>query len=461
MQNTKILLDLQENDALAVNRIGRFFTQFNLGRLASKCGIRKTKGVKPTTLLMTLVTLPFLGQNLFRAIANNKSCQFGKDAVYDFLASPGFSWRRLLLMVALKATLIIDALTGKERETVLILDDTSVERPRAKKVELLARIFDHCENRFLKGFRMLTLAWSDGATLIPLDFAFLSSTDPCNRYQGVTKSLDRRSCGAMRRREAVTKSTALLEPMLRRALQAGVKARFLLMDSWFGMPAIISALSPLIPVICMVKRTPKVLYGHLGKRRTLDGIYRELKKRRGRAKILASTIVTMNDGTDARIVFVRNRCKSDWLALLCTDTTLPEAEVVRIYGKRWDIEVFFRTAKQFLQLEKGSQARDFDSLIAHSTIVLLRYVFLTLEQRRHEDPRTLGLLFHACCEEMRDVTYVESLKRIVELAFTDIAQKNEVQATCYEKIAKAIIANAIRYFGLDSTNCQRTLGAAA
>ena len=100
MQNAKILLDLQKNDELAVNRIGRFFTQFNLGRLASKCGIRKTKGVSPTTLLMTLVTLPFLGQNLFRAVANNKSCQFGKDAVYDFLASPRFSWRRLLLMVA-------------------------------------------------------------------------------------------------------------------------------------------------------------------------------------------------------------------------------------------------------------------------------------------------------------------------------------------------------------------------
>jgi hypothetical protein len=37
-------------------------------------------------------------------------------------------------MAALKATLIIDALTGKDRETVLILDGASVERPRAKKV---------------------------------------------------------------------------------------------------------------------------------------------------------------------------------------------------------------------------------------------------------------------------------------------------------------------------------------
>jgi len=40
--------------------------------------------------------------------------------------------------------------------------------------------------------------------------------------------------------------------MVRRALEAGIKARYLLMDSWFGMPAIISTLRPLIPVICMI-----------------------------------------------------------------------------------------------------------------------------------------------------------------------------------------------------------------
>ena len=56
----------------------------------------------------------------------------------------------------------------------------------------------------------------------------------------------------------------------------------------------------------------------------------------------------MNDGEPARIVFVRDRRMKDWLALLTTDINLPDEEVVRIYGKRWDIEVFFRTAKQFL-----------------------------------------------------------------------------------------------------------------
>jgi len=53
---------------------------------------------------------------------------------------------------------MLGALTSKDRDSVLILDDTTIERPRAKKVELLARVFDHSESRFLRGFRMLTLA---------------------------------------------------------------------------------------------------------------------------------------------------------------------------------------------------------------------------------------------------------------------------------------------------------------
>lgn len=81
-----------------------------------------------------------------------------------------------------------------------------------------------------------------------------------------------------------------------------------------------------------------------------------LRKKRGKAKILASVLVTI--GTDdhgqevrARIVFVRDRNRSkQWLALLCTDIHLTEEEIVRIYGKRWDIELFFKMNKSYLRL---------------------------------------------------------------------------------------------------------------
>ncbi len=163
----------------------------------------------------------------------------------------------------------------------------------------------------------------------------------------------------------------------------------------------------------------------------------------------------MKDEKPARIVFVRNKHKKDWLALLSTDSKLPEADVVRIYGKRWDIEVFFRTAKQHLELEKGCQARDFDSLIAHTTIVMLRYLFLALEQRRHDDPRTLGLLFHACCEEVRDLEYVEALQRILTLTMLHLMENKQVAEELVQTILAEALQRAFYLYGFSRQHCQR------
>lgn len=454
MQPTSTQPRIQVKEQHITNRIDSFFKHFKVGTLAHRCGITKARGVSPTDLLLCIFSLPFLQLNLYRCFAIKQANAFGKDAAYEFMRSCRFSWRRFLLLLAGRVCDELQGLTSKERETVLILDDSTIHRPRAKKVELLARVFDHTESRFLKGFRLLSLCWSDGVSLAPLDFVLLSSAKKKNRYQGITKQIDNRSCGAKRRQEAMTKSTDLIEPMLKRAFTAGIQAKYLLMDSWFGMPALIAKAAAYLPVICMIKRTPKILYTFNGKRLTVNAIYQQIKKRRGRAKILASTLVIMNNGKSARIVFVRNRHKKDWLALLSTDVELADADVVRIYGKRWDIEVFFRTIKQHLDLEKGCQARDFDVLIAHTTIVMARYMFLALEQRRHDDPRTLGLLFHACCNEMRDLEYVEALQRILVLAMHNLQENKLVREPLCQAIMAEVLKQVIYKYGLNTVQCQ-------
>lgn len=139
---------------------------------------------------------------------------------------------------------------------------------------------------------------------------------------------------------------------------------------------IITKLSAHRPVICMLKRMKNVYYTWRGEKINLASLYRRVKKRRGKARILASVLVTIAPDKMVKIVFVRDRRKKDWLALLSTDIDLADTEVVRIYGKRWDIEVFFKMSKQYLQLETGVQIRNFDGLIAHTTITLMRYLFL-------------------------------------------------------------------------------------
>ena len=365
---------------------------------------------------MAIFTLPFLEKNFFRGIVTNDNISFGKDAAYEVLKGSSSNWRRLLLTIGMKLYHFFNKLTDETRESVLIVDDSPYDRSRSKSVELLSRVWDHSNGRLIKGFRMLTLCWSDGVSCLPLDFSLLSSSDAKKRLCENRKSMDKRCCAWQRRQEAIVKAPENLETMVKRILAAGVQANYLLMDSWFTMPATVTALSKHIDVIGMVKKTSKIHYGYSGRPMDLKAIYRKLKKRRGRAKILASAVVTLKGGLPAKLVFVRDRRKKDWLALISTDINLSNEDIVRIYGKRWDIEVFFKMAKQHLKLAKEMQCRDYDALVAHTTIVFMRYMFLAYQNRIETDNRTFGELFYACCQEVSDISFVEALYRIMTLA---------------------------------------------
>jgi hypothetical protein len=345
------------------------------------------------------------------------------------MSVPRYNWRRLIgLLSGYVVRSFLAPLAQPDRQSVLILDDTSYDRSRSKQVELLSRVRDHTSKRYFKGFRMLTLGWSDGTSFVPLDHAILSSPNKKNRIQGITKNLDSRTCGARRRREALCKSTELIVPMIRRALGLFIPAKYLVMDSWFGFPAVVRSIMSDIHVICMVKNTPKIFYQSEESHLTLSQCYRKIRKRRGMAQIKGSLVVGIGDGKQARLVFVNRRNRENrtkWLALLCTDLSLPEKEIVRIYGKRWDIEVFFKMAKHYLKLDSELQVRDFDSILAHSTIVMIRFIFLAVEQRLASDDRTIGALFFAASEELTDITFTQALLRIFRFLQEKVSQLSE------------------------------------
>jgi hypothetical protein len=323
MDHISIASKSQENIHVQ-SKIDDFFNRFQIGTLLHHCGVRKRHG--------------------------HKDLPFGKDAAYQLLKGTTYNWRRLLLGLGQRLHRFFNRLTDEDRETVLIIDDSSYDRSRSKLVELLCRVYDHSTRRYLKGFRMLTMCWSDGVSCLPLDFSLLSSSDSKKRLCDSQKVIDKRCCACQRRKEAIVKATGHLEAMFKRILSTGIHAQYLLMDSWFTMPATVTALAEHIDVIGMVKRTPNVFYRHNGHQMNLMSIYAKLKKRRGRAKILTSTLVQLKDGRLAKLVFVRDKRKKDWLALLSTDTILTNKDIVRIYGKRWDIEVFFKMAKQHLRV---------------------------------------------------------------------------------------------------------------
>jgi hypothetical protein len=439
----------QSQDPVHVqSKIDDFFGRFKIATLMHRCGVRKHHGHSVRSLTKAIFTLPFVGKNFFRGIVLNSELPFGKDAAYELLKGQTYNWRRLLLSLGLRLFGVFNQLTSDERESVLIIDDSPYDRSRSKWVELLSRVWDHSTGRFLKGFRMLTICWSDGTSCLPMDFALLSSSDAEKRLCDSQKALDKRCCAYQRRKEATEKATAHLETMVKRILSAGVSAKYLLMDSWFTMPATVATLAQHIKIIGMVKKSSRIHYTFNGQSLDVMAIYRGLSKRRGRAKILASTNVMLNDLVAAKLVFIRDRRKKDWLALLSTDTELADDDIVRIYGKRWDIEVFFKMAKQHLKLAKEIQCRDFDALIAHTTIVFMRYMFLAYQCRMETDHRTFGDLFYACCDEVADITFLEALCRILTMATDRLKQLGTICEKTATAFFDAIINSALQCVSL-------------
>ena len=118
----------------------------------------------------------------------------------------------------------------------------------------------------------------------------------------------------------------------------------------------------------------------------------------------------------AKVVYVRNRSnRKDYLCIISTNNEIDEEEIIRIYSKRWQIEVFFKVCKSYLKLAKECRALSYDAITAHVAIVFIRYMMLAVENRENEDPRTLGELFTYLVDEIADVTFLQAFAQIMNL----------------------------------------------
>ena len=122
----------------------------------------------------------------------------------------------------------------------------------------------------------------------------------------------------------------------------------------------------------MMKKS-KTKYRCQGERLNVKEIYSRSKKRRRRSRYLLSVLVEIEkdgEGFPAKLVFVRNKSKrKDWLVLVSTNVSISEEESISIYGKRWDIEVFFKACKSYLRLVKEYRGIYYDAIGAYVSIV--------------------------------------------------------------------------------------------
>ncbi len=244
----------------------RILSTLQVGQILRTVGIKKSFGLSSLAVFQLVFTLVFQGRNLFRLLQSEQGQSLpGKDVIYRFLNYPKYAWRKFLHCLSLSVVRYFDGLTSSNRVQVFIVDDSILQRNRSKKAELLARVHDHTIGRFVRGYSMLTLGWSDGYSFAPVDFVMLSSAKAVNRYCEMQEDIDKRTHGYKRRTEALLRKPDAVAKMLKNAIAAGFTADYVLMDSWFTQAPLLRSLDAMgLYTIGMVKdlKQKYVLSGH-------------------------------------------------------------------------------------------------------------------------------------------------------------------------------------------------------
>ena len=428
----------------------KFLKEFQVGKLLFQCNAGKMKGIPVMDIFRYLFCLIFSDRSMYM---QRKTCVFEggfcKNTVYRFLNNTKTNWQRFTTLLSARIiNNFMKPLTSDNRKDVFIIDDSLFDRSRSCKTELLARVFDHCSMKYKRGYRMLTLGWSDGNSFVPVNHCLLSAAEDKNLLCEAS-SYDGRSLAGKRRRQSRRKATEVMLELIHMAQKSGLSAKYVLFDSWFSSPKVVAALKQEhgLDTIAMVKKSSKIKYGYQDGRFNIKEIYSKNRKRRGRSKYLLSINVTVGEEEiPAKIVCVRNKSKKkDWLAILCTDTSLSEEEIIRTYGKRWDIEVFFKSCKSYLRLVKECRSTSYDALNAHTAIVFTRYMMLSVAQRRNTDDKTLCELFFCLMDELDDITFSQSMQIIMNALMDSVMEYFHITEQELEKFTASFIQRLPKY----------------
>ena len=446
-----MLMNFTKNNENITSQVKDFSHKFKISSILQSCGAYKQKGIGVMSVFYYLSSLLFCNISMNRdQNTRNHENMVKKDTCHRFLQSMKLDWNKFLSLLA-KAIIVNDFIPirrndceGKEKPFFLVADDSSYCRNRSKKVELSAKNWDHALNRCFTGFRMLTLAWTDGVSVLPVSFCNMST---CNKEKRLNPSKkitvsEQNTFGYKIRQLAIQKMNNTLLDLLDVATSAKLQAKYLLCDRWFANPVTIFAiLGKGYDVICMLKRST-TYYQYKGELITLHQIFRSnvvderIQKKLNRKndknkskskKYLFSAIVTLvnknGDDREVKIVFVRNRNKkSDYLAILSTDIELTEDQIIEYYSCRWGIETLFQTCKSFLGLQKGTRSLDYSEIHASTAIVMFQYSMMSWLNRQNSDEISFGELFYQLLEEVQDAALFNALEIMLSLFVEILAE---------------------------------------
>jgi len=411
------------------SRIDRAFRMLNFKTQLNRAKIKKKDGYHAAHLLFKLILLPLLKIHTINSFCQKQWyhwCIAKKDAFYRFKHRP-FRWRSFMYQVLNKISEMLNFEKYPLQDRYFVIDDSPIGK-RGKNLENVSFIYDHSLGRSVLGYCIVTLGLFNGDNFYPVDFAyrFGKKRHPrsCEEKIGDPRSIS----GQMSYEAKHIGKVDLALKMVQRAFDRGIRAGYVLFDSWYAWPSLINAIrniSNKLHVICRLKNS-KVLYEHKGKKYQLKELYQKIKptlKKDSRTGLLLTRAIVKLPGSDeeAVIVFSKGYHEPDqdtvegkkkdqqpsWVAFLSTNTGLHASTIIKKYIKRWTIEVCFKECKQLLGLGK-EQSNDFNCQVFSTTATFLRYNLMSFLNEK-EKLNTLGELFQQLADESATISYAQRL----------------------------------------------------
>ena len=241
---------------------------------------------------------------------------------------------------------------------------------------------------------------------------------PSQRKKQFRKNRDKNSPGYIRKSEAdISKAQSVLA-MLYRAIKRGLIFDYVLFDSWFFSKEILARIESYrtknIKLIAMVKMG-SILYldclnGEEMEASALRKRYREKAKRSRKYSARYIKVPVLYDNRRVNLFFVKIGSGSKWRLLLTNDLELGFNKLIETYHIRWSCEVFFKDAKQHLQLGK-CQSINFDSQIGAATLSMMQYIMLLLYKQMHYG-KSLGSIFDLLSSQAQEENITRYLMEI-------------------------------------------------
>ena len=443
----------------------RFMNRFHVVKFLGECGAYKEKGVPIRVILLYIFNLMFSPMSMYYQMKMDAFHEdFSKNTVYRFLENIHMNWHLFLLRLSCAVIRYAAGLTeASDGRYALLVDDTPLPKC-GRAMELVSKYFNHVTMGYEYGYRVLTLAWTDGVTTIPVRYSLLASSYDEKVRGRIRDDMDGRSLGSRIRKMARTSMNDLTVKFACDAVKAGIPGGMIVFDSWFAVPHTISRLmkEAKLTVIARLKTNSKQYYEYNGKMMNIKTIYSICSKRRGKAKwklgvnvhLLVKEKNKIIERIPVRLVYLPNRANTkEWICILSTDTNMAETEIIRQYGKRWNIEVLFKCSKQFLKFGKDFQSPSFEAQNAQIAIAFTRYMLIAIEQRESEDYRSCGEMFMLFYQELQDITFIKALALVVSLFKEGMVKLLGVSAEQIQAVVDYVVASLPGYL-------QRILSAA-